>query len=174
MQSINQSINQSESSSIRKFICLSSACFISLILCEASFAANCATAVVSGGAPSLSSCDCNDSGGVGVVGLQVSYSSGTSPYPVTGGGGTNLGLCTNGTDTTCSGSITTGSSTLSFSGTTTYYFKNKLGTNYFKCDLSSSGFSNASVYTIGGAVSAPIDLKFNKQVETFATEIELK
>jgi hypothetical protein len=41
------------------------------------------------------------------------------------------------------------------------------------------GFSNAQIYTpsSGGdstSVSAPIDFNFNKQVETFATEIELK
>lgn len=49
------------------------------------------------------------------------------------------------------------------------------GTGYYKCDWAAGiGFSNPQTYTpSGGAVSAPIDLKINKQVETLIL-LELK
>ncbi len=76
--------------------------------------------------------------------------------------------CANASDTTCAAATT---STVS-----PQYFKNTSGTDYFKCDFSTtSGFSNAQMYTISsGTVSAPLGLNLSEHPKIFATEVEVK
>jgi len=96
-----------------------------------------------------------------------------------GGGGINPNApgtilqCSGLSDTTCGAIVVDDTSSPQF-----YKNTSTAPAQYFKCNfLVGSGFVSASMYTPGGgggAVSAPIDLHFSKQVETYSTEIELK
>jgi len=113
---------------------LSSACFISLILCEASFAANCASVQASNG-----DCTCGDaSGNQSYATRSPSDNSLISQWDVL--------QCSDASDTTCA-AVSDGST----NSTSPQYYKNTSGTGYYKCDWTpgtGNGFSNGQLYTL--------------------------
>ena len=137
---------------------MSSALIVGLaIFGEASFACDSVSlGTITGGA-----CDCVVSGSV-VAGVTRNTTTGAEA------GSGAVTQCSNASDTVCS--IATAGST---STASPQYYKHSSG--YYRCDWASgAGFSNGVLYTPGATVSAPIDLHFSKEVETFATDIELK
>jgi hypothetical protein len=164
-QFLNSSIPQflnSSKNSIKTFVRLSSACLVSLILCEASFATNCVG--YKSGDPAV--CACLDGGGVERSRVQRNNATGAQMNAPS-----NVQQCT---DSSCS--TLTSVQNSSATGVTEYY-KNTSGTGYYKCTWTVNvGFGATSAHIVGGTtVSAPIGFSFNhKSVETFATEIEIK
>ncbi len=149
----------------KRFTHLLIACFISLILCEASFAVNCASIITNATGDGVG-CDCNDAESTTIT---------TNERDITSGERTgNYGIlqCANTSDTVCNVDI----SITSVNTTSPQYFKSVTtdATDYFKCDwVSGTGFSNGEIYVptppvIPTPISASI-LHFSEPTETFAT-----
>jgi len=146
--------------SVKTFTRLSSACLVGLVLSEASFAANCTTAVVT--PPGTNRCSCTDGT---TMQSEMFRGAGTPGQTIST---VNVKKCLNALDSICNETV--GSDDIS----STQFYKNTSGTGYYRCDWADgSGFSNPQMYTpapSGNAVSAPIfDLK---PAQVFATEVE--
>jgi Fibronectin type III domain len=155
LKSSNPQILKSSKNSVKTFVRLSSACLVSLILCEASFATNC----VGYKSGDSAVCACLDGGGVEQSRVQRNNATGAqmnAPY--------NVQQCT---DSSCSAFY----SSVQNSSTTgvTEYYKNTSGTGYYKCTWTVNvGFGATSVH--GFAPTAPTGLS---ATAVSATQINL-